>query len=230
MIRLSSILLATSLLLVSSAPRAGDARKPSGVTLAQAVNGVQALYAEVTDFKADFRQVVRRKHLPRPLKKQGTVYFKKPGMMRWDYAQPDKVYYISDGEILWSYQPAESLVYKLRITDSELYSALKFLFGQGNLRDEFDIRLDPPRDGMVNLHLTPKAAQSGYKSLALLVDPATFHIRATELTDPLDNVSHVTFESPTFEPLKAEGFHFEPPDGVRIEDFSRRRTTVDGAP
>jgi outer membrane lipoprotein carrier protein len=196
---------------------------PDTPTLDQAVNGLQTKYETVTDFKATFKQVVKRKHLPRPLKKQGTVYFKKPGMMRWDYAQPDRIYYVSDGEVLWSYQPADKLVHKMRVKDSELYSALNFLFGQGNLREEFNIALGGVHDGLVALKLTPKVNQSNYKLLTLHLDPSTWEIRVTELVDPLDNVSTVSFVDPTYDTLKIDGFKFTPPEGVRVEDLQAGR-------
>lgn len=192
---------------------------PPAVTVDQAVDGVEARYAKVTDFKASFRQTVTRKALPRPRKHRGMVYFKKPGMMRWDYTQPEKTYYISDGEVLWSYTPEDRVVYKVPVKDSELYGALKFLFGQGKLRQEFDVTLGAPSGGLVTLDLAPKVKQSNYKRLSLRVDPTTFEIRETELVDPLDNVSRVTFEAPQYEELNAKAFKFTPPAGVRVQDL-----------
>jgi outer membrane lipoprotein carrier protein len=215
MLKAAAIALATLLL--------SGTTTPDTPTLDQVVNGLQTKYETVTDFKATFKQVVKRKHLPRPLKKQGTVYFKKPGMMRWDYAQPDRIYYVSDGEVLWSYQPADKLVHKLRVKDSELYSALNFLFGQGNLREEFTIALGGVHDGLVALKLTPKVNQSNYKLLTLHLDPSTWEIRVTELVDPLDNVSTVSFIDPTYDTLKVDGFKFTPPKGVRVEDLQAGR-------
>jgi outer membrane lipoprotein carrier protein len=215
MLKAATVALATLLLSGTAAPQ--------NVSLDDAIQGLQTKYETVTDFKATFKQVVKRKHLPRPLKKQGTVYFKKPGMMRWDYAQPDRVYYVSDGEVLWSYQPTEKLVHKLRVKDSELYSALNFLFGQGDLKKEFNIALGGVKDDLVALTLTPKVSQSNYKTLTLHLDPETWEIRVTELIDPLDNVSTVTFIDPTYETLKVSGFKFTPPEGVRVEDLQAHR-------
>ncbi len=200
---------------------ATSAAQAQAVTLDQAVDGVQRFYEQVTDFRATFRQEVKRKSLPRTRVLQGKVFFKKPGMMRWDYSQPERVLYVSDGEILWSYQPEDRLVYKMGVRDSELYNALKFLFGQGNLRKEFDLRLLPPdaQADLVRLELTPKHTQSNYKRLVLAVDPARFEIRETELVDPLDNVSRIRFTKPSYEPLKASGFHFTPPKGVQVQDL-----------
>jgi outer membrane lipoprotein carrier protein len=193
------------------------------VTVAQAVDGVEAFYKKVSNFKATFRQEVKRKAMPRARKHRGIVYFKKPGMMRWDYTQPEKNYYISDGEVLWSYTPEDRVVYKLPVKDSELYGALKFLFGQGDLRKEFDVSLGAPAADLVTLELRPKVKQSNYKSLTLRVDPKTFEIKQTELVDPLDNVSKVTFAGAVYEELNAKAFKFTPPAGVRVQDLQTGR-------
>jgi outer membrane lipoprotein carrier protein len=193
------------------------------VTLDETVAGVQTFYAGVTDFKATFTQLMQRRHLPRPLRKTGTVFYKRPGMMRWDYLQPDRVYYISDGDTLWSYEPEEQVAYKVPVKDSELYGALKFLFGQGDLKTGFEVALGDQEKGRVTLELTPKEKQSAYKLLRLHVATTNWQIIETELIDPLDNVSKITFSDVTYDALKLEGFKFTPPEGVRVQDFQDRR-------
>ncbi|MCC6623537.1 MAG: outer membrane lipoprotein carrier protein LolA [Deltaproteobacteria bacterium] len=192
----------------------------------RAVAGIEAFYNKVTDFKADFSQEVRRAHLARPLKKSGNVFFQRPAegqpRMRWDYTQPDKVYYISDGEVLWSYEVQTKQAIKMAVKDSELYDSLKFLFGQGDLRASFDITAGPQKDGLVGLVLVPKSGQQDFKSLTLFARPETWEITRTELVDPLDNVSTITFSNVKYEPLKADGFKFTPPKGAQIQDLTQK--------
>lgn len=206
------------------------AKSAADVTLDEAVDGVQKFYQGVTDFKAKFEQVVKRKNLPRKRKHRGKVFFKKPGMMRWDYSSPEKVYYVSDGEVLWSYQVEDRIVYKMRVKESELYTALKFLFGEGDVKKEFNAKLGKPADGRVKLELTPKVKQSNFKRLDLFVDPGNFQIHKTALIDPLDNVSTVTFKDVKFEKLKAEAFKFKVPSGVRVEDLQAPAKKTKAAP
>jgi len=213
-----NVLLAT---LVCSFILGEPTKAPAAPTLDQVVDGIQKRYQEVTDFKASFKQVVTRKHLPRPRKNRGKVFFKRPGMMRWDYTSPEKVYYISDGDILWSYQPEDKIAYRMRVKESELYQALKFLFGQGDLRKEFNLSLGQSRGGLSQLELKPKVPQSNYKVLRLFVDSVTFDIKTTELVDPLDNVSRVTFDKVSTDTLNPKAFSFKPPAGVRVEDLAR---------
>ncbi len=200
----------------SSAP-AGDPAE-----LARLTAGVQARYAKITDFKARFRQKVTRRHVPRPMKRSGRVYFKRPGMMRWDYTQPDKVLYVSgDGEILWTWQPVDKLAIKLNVKESELWVALKFLVGQGDLGGDFALSLEPPLEGRSRLVLRPKSGATGsYKKVILHLDPRSFEIQRTEIVDPLDNISEITFEGIELVPLEAQNFQFTPPVGARIEDMT----------
>src|SRR6476659_3500194 len=37
----------------------------------------------------------------------GTVYFRRPGRMRWDYDAPEKKLFIADGKTVWFYVPAD---------------------------------------------------------------------------------------------------------------------------
>ena len=194
------------------------------------IDGVQDRYSQVTDFKARFTQTVKRKHLPRPRTNKGKVFFKRPGMMRWDYTSPEKVYYISDGDILWSYQPEDKLAYRMTVKESELYQALKFLFGQGELRKEFNVSLGEEKGGQAQLILDPRVAQSNYKQIRLFVDPKTFDIKTTELVDPLDNVSRVTFDKVTYDKLNPKAFTFKPPAGVRVENLARPKPASGSKP
>ena len=102
---------------------AGDVLADTGVAPSpvELIKGVQARYAKVTNFKADFRQVVTRNIYHDP-QKQGVVYFKQPAMMRWDYTQPERVYG-PDGDILWTYEPSEKTAMKLRVGDTSYIPA-----------------------------------------------------------------------------------------------------------
>lgn len=213
-------------------PAANSAPAPKPATpLDQLIDGIEARTSTILNYEAKFHQEVTRKHLPRPLKRSGTVYFKKPGMMRWDYRVPERVYYISDGQVLWSYEAREKLAYKLPVKNSELYSALKFLFGQGKLREEFTIQQVAAPDGLLGLELTPKVPQSGYTRLVLEVTPGTYDIRSTILFDPIGNESRIRFENAkTDKVLKEDAFRFTPPKDVRVEDLTRGADAVQETP
>ena len=218
---MTNMILSSLLALTLAADTPSASVDPASVTRDAAVAGVQTFYEKVSDFSADFRQTVKRKNMPRARKLRGRVGFKKPGMMRWDYRQPEKVLYVSDGAVLWNYQPEDGVAYKLNVKDSELYNALKFLFGQGNLEKEFKVKLLEPSKGLVRLHLSPRVKQTNYKAIELRVDPKTFEIRTSVLTDPLGSRSTITFSNIKYAPIDAKVFTgFTPKKGVRIQDMT----------
>jgi outer membrane lipoprotein carrier protein len=196
-------------------------------TPAETAAGIQAFYGSRSDFAAEFSQEVARPHLPdRPLKKRGRLFFKKPGLMRWDYLEPDNVFYISDGKILWNYIPESALAYKLVVEDSELFFALRFLYGEGDLAKDFNLSQGEQEQGLDKLILKPKAGEQNFKEVQLLFDPVTFEIKQTIVIDPADNKSRVVFEKVSYGNIDPAGFNFTPPKGVRVEDLSK--TAVPG--
>ncbi len=209
----------TVLALVLTAPAFADESVHGADVLAR----LRAFYEKTTDYRASFRQVVKTKSPKRTFTRRGTVYFKKPGMMRWDYKVPDEVYYVSDGEVLWSYEVEEGVAWRLSVQRSDLFEALRFLTGAGDLERDFHVVVGMPSErGLVPVRLTPRGDERLFRTVILFVDPATGETRETEVVDPAGNVSHLWFEEPSYDPLPVEGFRFWPPEGVRVEDLERR--------
>lgn len=189
--------------------------------LDELVSEVEKFYAQKQDFSARFEQTVYRAHLPdHPLTKKGKLYFKKPGMMRWDYLQPEQVHYVTDGKILWNYIPDSKLAYKLDIRDWELFYVLKFLYGEGALKKDFNISSGGLKDGKRVIVIKPKESEHNFKELRLLVAADAPTIVGTVLVDPADNRSVISFVKVSYQPLPAEGFQFTPPADVQVEDLS----------
>ena len=64
----------------------------------------------------------------------GTVYFRRPGRMRWDYDAPEKKLFIADGKTVWFYVPADRTVTKAPVKESSDWrTPLALLTGKANL-------------------------------------------------------------------------------------------------
>src|SRR5580658_4244346 len=48
----------------------------------------------------------------------GTVYFSRPGRMRWEYESPEEKLFIVDGTNVWFYVPADRTASRAKIKDS----------------------------------------------------------------------------------------------------------------
>ncbi|MGD8317611.1 MAG: outer membrane lipoprotein carrier protein LolA [Myxococcales bacterium] len=139
---------------------------------------VQAFYDQTTTLQADFEQTRYTRLYDRYDRARGTVVFKKPGMMRWDYDEPNGQVFVSDGKKLLIYQPPEDgekngQLIERGLDDDQLPSAFSFLTGSGNLEKDFEVRLlehDDPRfrDGYV-LQLLPRKPTPNYEQLVFYV-------------------------------------------------------------
>jgi len=64
----------------------------------------------------------------------GTVYFRRPGRMRWEYESPEEKLFIADGQTVWFYVPADRTVTRARTKESaDWRTPLALLTGNAKL-------------------------------------------------------------------------------------------------
>jgi outer membrane lipoprotein carrier protein len=205
-----------------AAPGAG-----SHLDVAAVVAKVQKRYDEAADFKARFTQTLTSTAMKRTTNSSGQVTFKKPGRMRWDYEKPDKSSYITDGGVLWLYEPDDKQAFKQDLKASQLPAALAFLMGKGKLASEFDITFGPDRGapGAAKnyvLSLAPKTPQAQVKSILFVVDPHDWFVRQSEIVDGQGNTNVIVFSDVVMNSKVPEAlFHFTPPAGTRVIDTGK---------
>jgi outer membrane lipoprotein carrier protein len=215
MVRIGGAVLATVLAVVL-APATGEALNASVV-----VKGLREKYAALEDLSAAFRQESKVVSLGRSRRKEGTIRFKKPGKMRWDYTAPDRQLIISDGENLWYFRPDRNQVVVQDLSRAFAnQTPLFFLFGEGDLSTEFtwvDGDLVPDGKGNFVLELKPRVETPDLVNLTLEVRPADFSVFATVLRDAFGNVTRLEFSGEKENGgLADELFTFDPPAGVEV--------------
>jgi outer membrane lipoprotein carrier protein len=184
---------------------------------------MQKRYDQAKDFHARFSQNYSRAMVGRATLSTGTITFKKPGRMRWDYDKPEPRMFLSNGQVLWLYEPSEKQAFKQDLKTSQLPAALAFLMGKGKITDEFDVTFAKDakhgRPGDFRLALAPKQPQSAYKSILFIVDPKEFLVRESVLVDSQGNTNHFTFDGLEVNGKVADSvFKWTPPAGVRVVD------------
>lgn len=140
---------------------------------------VQQRYDTIRDFEGDFVQTYQGGLLRTKTTERGTVAIKRPGRMRWVYTRPERKEFVSDGNRLYSYLPADKQVIVGRVPDQQTTPAL-FLAGRGNLVRDFTpsfTELPDAAPGLLGLKLVPKRTDPEIEWLLLGVDPASFQIR-----------------------------------------------------
>ena len=189
---------------------------PSEAT-ATIVARLQARYDETEGFRADFVQEVTSATLGQTLSSRGQVFFKKPGRMRWEFAEPRQLL-VADGSALWLYQPAERQVVKTPFQYAfSSQTPLSFLTGVGRLEEDFSVLPQGETDRVHRLRLRPKQAAEAIGRLDIEVSKATFDILQAVVTDPLGNTTRVAFTNIDRKTALGDDlFRFELPPGIDL--------------
>src|SRR5215212_2728456 len=105
--------------------------------LALIINGPQNKYSRMQGLQADFTQMFRGAD-GRSLKESGRLLLKRPGKARWDYSEPEKKLFVSDGKNIFFYVAGERQATQASIKESaDPQIPFLFLLGRGNLRRDF---------------------------------------------------------------------------------------------
>jgi outer membrane lipoprotein carrier protein len=223
-----TMILLTLVLSASTAPTPAAVPAAAAPDLHTVLNRMQKRYDEAKDFHARFSQNYSRAVVGRATLSTGTITFKKPGRMRWDYDKPEPRMFLSNGQVLWLYEPSEKQAFKQDLKNSQLPAALAFLMGKGKITDEFDVAFAKDtshgRPGDFRLALSPKQPQSSYKSILFIVDPKEFLVRESVLVDSQGNTNHFTFDDLEVNTKIADSvFQWTPPAGVRVVDTGQMK-------
>ena len=195
-----------------------------GVTAQAVLAEIQARYVNTNEFEAGFLQEYIGKVMKKSQKGEGKVYFKKKGMMRWDYRTPNQKF-ITNGRTLWYYQPEENQVFVSDVAKVlKEKTPLSFLSGEGDISRDFNIlafseSLSDKEDTYV-LELAPKETHSALSKLTLTVDKKTYYVVQADVFDGLGNVTRTRFvDMKTDVGLSNSFFNFTIPPGTEILRF-----------
>ncbi len=191
-------------------------------TAAEIAQSLQRKYDTVRDFSADFVHTYQGGVLKKTITERGHLLVKKPGRMRWEYTEPEKKEFVSDGTKIYSYIPADKQVIVSSVSKAdEAATPTMFLAGKGSITRDFTPSLvDTPANlppGSRALKLVPKSRQADYDWLVLALDPDTFAIRGLVTTDSQGGTSTFSFANVRENVgLSDKEFAFAIPRGVDV--------------
>ncbi len=176
-------------------------------------------YNHLTSLRATF--VERYNSMGQTREEGGTMLLKKPGRMRWNYA--DGKLFVLDGKYAVSYRPGDAEAQRLPAKQlDDLRSPLRFLLGHTQLEKELDhLAVSEEKSGTV-LTGTPRfqtgAGEQRTQSISITVDSATGTIRGLRLGE-LGSSTDFRFQSMQENVLAPDTeFRFVPPAGVTVVD------------
>jgi len=154
----------------------------------------------------------------------GTLYIRRPGLMRWEYEEPEKKLFLVDGKFAWFYVPADRTVTKAAVRDSDdARIPLLLLTGKASLgrvcrRVELaDVHVEASGDTALRC-LPAHGAEDEYLEAVFEVDAESRLVRL--LVREAGEVE-TEFHFGRWEeniPLESSLFRFAPPKGTTIVD------------
>jgi len=191
-----AVLALAGALLGNGAP--GDSAAPLDALL----DSVQKHYNGVRDLRAEFEQeslvkaLGKREDLSNRFQVGdcGSLAFKRPGRMRWNYAEPEVRVLSIDSETVRMFSEADRQLQIVPIGQGSLSpTALDFLLGGADLRESFEAaRIEDATRKDIGLKLTPRGDTS-FESLELWLDAESFELRESVLVDLFGNRTTLRF-------------------------------------
>jgi len=162
----------------------------------------------------------------------GTVYFSRPGRMRWEYESPEHKLFLVDGTNVWFYVPSDRSVSRAKLKESSDWrTPIALLVGKADLsRLCRTIEIVSPaspaaRPGDTVLRCIPRTssgesgdANASLREVLLETDPDAKLVRV--VLHEAGNIE-TEFRFGNWEeniPLAEAQFHFQPPPGVTVVD------------
>jgi outer membrane lipoprotein carrier protein len=96
-------------------PAVGQGGQPDPKSMVRAMEG---RYRAARTLQATFLERYRQGHKDIRVE-SGTVYFSRPGRMRWEYEAPEEKLFLVDGKNVWFYVPADRTATRARIKESD---------------------------------------------------------------------------------------------------------------
>ena len=166
----------------------------------------------------------------------GTVYFSRPGRMRWEYESPEQKLFLVDGTNVWFYVPADHAASRAKLKESSDWrTPLALLAGKANLSalcrklenvnsgagPGYALSEGQSASGPALLRCIPRdGADAGSAPTEVLLETDA-EARLVRVVIRETGGAETEFRFGRWEeniPIPEAKFHFQPPPGVAIVD------------
>ena len=196
------------------------------------IAAVQSAYGKVSASTGKFAQESYLAALDTSEVSSGTMWFQKPGKMRWSYTEPRQQEVVVSGDTMWVHQIDKNQVMVDAIKSALLSDLpIAFLMGLGDLTRDFDVKSGCRTPDGVVVSLVPKTAKKSgaeggteaggdLSGFDLLLDEGAALPKGAMVTALGGNVTAIVFEK-----LRASGVN--PPAGTFVLEYPKGVDIVD---
>ncbi|MCC6366704.1 MAG: outer membrane lipoprotein chaperone LolA [Bryobacterales bacterium] len=194
----------------------------AGFDLMPALKKVEDRYNNVRTLELDFTQTMS--FLAQPTAKRtesGVLYLRKPGKMRWDYQQPTKKVFLSDGKDIYFYTPAANRMERSKLKETEdMRAPLAFLLGRLDFNRDFREYRVREEGGGHWVVAKPKSDKAPYREVEFLLLPDS-RISRLRVLGQDESLMEFTFRNERLNPpIDDKLFHLDVPQGVEVVEVA----------
>jgi outer membrane lipoprotein carrier protein len=190
--------------------------QPSPLTVPALADRIDQHYNSLHSLEVQFTQTYEGMGMNR--KEAGVLLLRKPGRMRWTYAQPAGKLFVLDGKYGYFYSPGDTEVQRVPVKKlDDMRSPLRLLLGHTKLEQELTgLQIMPQADGTYLLTGIPKGLEKRVASFSLTATAdGTIRAMKIEETDGITNAFAFSDEKANAPAPDAE-FVFNVPAGVKV--------------
>jgi len=189
------------------------ATMPLAAWSADAVAQLRKFIADVPSASGQFTQ--QRMDKLASSRQSGKFSFKRPGQFKWQVLKPYEQLIVSNGKVVYQYDPDLAQVTERNVDQSVGASPAAILFGSGSLDDNFELAGQPSRDGLSWLRAKPRSADAGFSYVDIGFRDAL--PARLELLDSFGQTTRIDLNDIVVNPqLDAKAFSFTPPADVDV--------------
>jgi outer membrane lipoprotein carrier protein len=177
---------------------------------------IEARYNGTKTLRSEFQQTVAVSQ-GRRVSESGVLFLRKPGQMRWEYAQPAGKLFLSDGKQLYYVTPAARRVEQseMKVSD-DLRAPLAFLLGRLDFQKDFQRFETSPAGNQTKIRATPRSEKTMFEYIEFLAD-SEGKLSVVSVTGKDGSVMTYSFANEQRNlPLAADMFRFAPPPGYEV--------------
>jgi outer membrane lipoprotein carrier protein len=183
---------------------------------ADAIAKLRAFNAGTRSVTAEFSQRVLNERMTEVQSNTGYLALERPGKFRWVYKTPAEQILVSDGKVLWLYDPDLRQATRRAIGSAMSGTPASLLAADAQIESAYALSNIGEQGGLDWLEGRPKRSDSGFVRIRMGLS-ATGDPAAMEVTDSFGQTIMLRFtkvqRNPKFIP---EAFQFEPPAGVDV--------------
>jgi outer membrane lipoprotein carrier protein len=190
------------------------------------VDGLQRRYASAETVTGTFQQNYRAPGINQS--ESGVFRMKRPGLMRWEYRQPEEKLFIADGREVFLYSPLDRQVTIQPFSASDIHGTpLELMLGGMDVKKNYsvssELRPKPVAEQTALVRLTPRSATGDYEFLVLEIDTKTSDLLRIVIHERGGNTSEFLLANVVVNgKVNNKDFQFKPPKGVEVVRLDNR--------